>query len=220
MSKYFLIGEIHGTKECPEEFFKFVQKYKIKKVALEFPSEFQKQIDEYSRGEIKLEKIPLFKSKNLSHDGRASESVKRLIKKLKRDKIKIFFIDGEAKNGNQRDKLMARNLSKIKGNVAFLCGNVHARKKSWQLEKFDKMYKQYPKGVIKTCGSFMDKKKIVAINIHAINGGKFYNYRVQNYFKDNDLLKLYNLKDLPKIIKPKDNSFDFVYLINKFSVSK
>jgi hypothetical protein len=35
--KYILVGETHGTKECPEAFLKIIKKHEIKKVALEFP---------------------------------------------------------------------------------------------------------------------------------------------------------------------------------------
>jgi len=96
MKKYFLIGEIHGTKECPEEFFKIVKKYGIKKVALELPKIYQNEIDEFYKGGIKIWDLSSFKHKGKNHDGRASGAMKKLILNLKRDKIKIYFVDEEA----------------------------------------------------------------------------------------------------------------------------
>ena len=155
------------------------------------------------------------------HDGRASNSVKKLMLSLKREEVKIYLVDQEAKSGNERDKLMARNLSKLNGRVAFLCGNVHARKKPLQLEKKDEMYKQYPNGKVKTCGYFLNKnKKVISIKVMAINRGKFYNYSIQDYQKNSFLLKKYESFFLPKIVKSSDNLFDYFYLIDKFSYSK
>ena len=135
MNRYFLIGETHGTKECPQEFFKFVIKNKIGKVALEFLKDNQKDIDKFYSRAIGVNEISFFKNKENTHDGRASDAVKNLISGLRKEKIRIFLVDEEAKSAYERDKLMAKNLSNIEGKVAFLCGEVHASKKPMQLEK-------------------------------------------------------------------------------------
>jgi len=114
---------------------------------------------------------------------------------------------------------MAKNLKKIRGKVAFLCGNVHARKKYLQLEKSDRMYKKYPDGKVETCGSFLNRNAIVTINIHAINGGSFYNYTVQNYEKDDELLKEFSKRKLPILIRDGERVYDYIYLIKIFSYS-
>jgi hypothetical protein len=215
MNKYYLVGEMHGTRECPKEFLNFIKKKHIKKVALEFPKEYQKEIDEFSLGKKEIENLSIFRNREKIHDGRASEAIKDLIKKLKKEKIKIFLVDEEAKNGNERDKKMAKNLSKIEGEVAFLCGNIHAMKKPMTLDKSDPMYKYYQNGIVKTCRYFMNKKEIISIRIHAINGGKFYNFATQDYPKEKEFK---NKK--PSTIKSKDEAFDYIYLIDKFSPSK
>lgn len=220
MSRYFLIGEMHGTKECPEAFFAIVKKNRIKNVALELPKNYQKEIREFFRGERNVGELSFFEDKEKKHDGRASESIKNLILRLKKEGINIFLVDEEAQNGNERDKLMAKNLSKIRGDVAFLCGDIHARKNSLQLEKSDKMYKYYPHGEVKTCGSLMSGKDIVSIRIHAINGGKFYHYSIQTYPKDGELSKKFSISELPRMIKSDGRALDYVYLIDKFSYSK
>ncbi len=221
MSTYLLIGEIHGTKECPKEFLKFVKKNKIKKVALEFLKDYQIEIDKFYYGKRSLEDISFLKNKEKNHDGRASDAVRRLISELRKEKIKIFLVDVETGSGNERDKLMAKNLSKIKGKVAFLCGNVHAMKKPLQLNKSDDLYQHYSVGRVKTCGYFLNKnEKVISIKIHAINGGKFYNYFIQNYPKDKSLSQKFSPNNLPKQIHSEDNAFDFLYLVDKFSYSK
>ena len=126
MLKYFLVGEMHGTQECPEVFFRIIQKKRINQVALEFPSGYQKEIDEYFLSKRTLEDLSIFRLKKKTHDGRASSAIKKLLERLKRNNIKIYFVDEES---FERDKLMAKNLSKINGRIAFLCGNVHASKK-------------------------------------------------------------------------------------------
>ena len=212
---------MHGTKECPKEFFKFVKKNKIKKVALELPKDYQCEIDEFYSGKRKIDDLSFFKCKEKNHDGRVSNAMKDLILKLKKAKIKIFLVDDETQEyGNERDKLMARNLSQLKGEVAFLCGNVHAMKKPLQLDKSDRCYHQYPNGKVETCGSFMNPKEIVSIKVHAINGGKLYNYSVQTYLKDKERSKKFPKNKLPEMIKSDDESFDYLYLIDKFSYSK
>lgn len=224
MDTYFLFGEMHGTKECPEEFFNFITERKIKKVALEFLKDFQNEVEEFLAEKRSINNITFFKNKEKSHDGRASEAIKSLLKNLKEEKIKLFLVDEEAKSGNERDKLMAKNLSKIKGKVGFLCGNVHAMKKPLQLEKSDELYKYYPNGKVKTCGYFLNKnKKVISIKVHAINGGKIYNFSIQSYQKDKSYSKKFKPKNLPQLIKTKDGEneeFDYIYLIDNFSYSK
>lgn len=221
MATYFLFGEMHGTKECPKEFLKFVKENKIKKVALEFQKDYQFEIKEFLLNKRKINNLTFFKDKEKSHDGRASESVKNLILNLKKEKIKIHLVDQEAKSGNERDKFMAKNLSKIVGRVAFLCGNVHAMKKPLQLDENDNLYTKYPGGKVKTCGYFLSKyNQVVSLKVHAINGGSFYNYSVQSYQKDKILSKKYSISSLPKVIQSPEEIFDYLHLINKFSYSK
>lgn len=206
MIKYFLIGERHGTNECPKEFFNFVKKHKIKKVALELPKIYQNEMDSFLKNKISVEKLSLFKNKEQKHDGRVSEAVKKLIINLKKEKIKIFLVDEEkAKNGNERDKLMARNLKKIKGKVAFLCGEIHASKRTIQLEKTNYFYSSYPNGKIKTCASFLNKREISTGLIFPRKGGRFYNNSIKKYSGN---LKKYREK------------FDFILFVDKFSYSK
>ncbi len=207
MKKYFLIGEIHGTKESPKAFLDIVKKKKIKNIALEFESNNQKEIDEYLSGKRKLNDLSIFKKKG--KDGRDSDAVKNLIKKLKSLSLKIYFIDDWKNKGNERDKLMARNLKKINKKIAFYCGNIHAMKKPFKIGKKS----------MKTCGSYLPSKKTISYNILPIEGGKHYNFGIKKINKDEELCKKYKKEKLPKIIKSKTKEYDYLYLIKKASYS-
>ena len=60
MEKYYLIGEIHGTKECPKAFFDIIKKEKIKQVALEFDKIYQNEIENFYENKICINKISFF----------------------------------------------------------------------------------------------------------------------------------------------------------------
>ncbi|GEM_PF-4606730 len=180
--KYILVGEMHGTKECPEEFLKIIRKHKLNQASIEYPS------------------------KGIANDGRQSQANKKLIKELRKNKIKIFFIEGA-------DEIMAKKLMKIKGKIAFLCGRVHARKKDLQLSKKSRYYKLYPKGLIKTCGSLLPKNETISYKIHAINGGTYYNFGIKKYPKNKTRHKT------PVTIKSKNKAYDYIRIIDKFNYS-
>jgi hypothetical protein len=104
---------------------------------------------------------------------------------------------------------MAKNLMKIKGKIAFLCGNVHASKNPIKLPTKN--------NIIKTCGSFLPKQKTIAYKIIPVNGGKFYNFKTKKIKPDK---RFQDLKNLPKILKSPEKGFDYFYLVNKFTPSK
>src|SRR3989344_8136649 len=178
--RYLLFGEMHGTAECPTAFLEILKKHEVNQVALEFPKNHQNEINQYLSGSRSLSNLSIFKSKEKIHDGRASNSVKDLISKLKKNKMEIYFVDSESSNPLERDYLMAKNLMKIKGRTAFLCGNVHASKTAIKfpltfvllnkiMNFFGKGVKISKKGIIETCGSFLPKKETISYKVIAVN---------------------------------------------------
>ena len=218
---------MHGTVECPKFFLTLIKKHKIKQVALEFPIIYQKEINQYFSGKRKLEDLSIFKDKAENHDGRASESIKKLIANLKKNKIKIYFIDSES-DYLKRDYFMAKNLTRINGKVAFLCGNIHASKKVITFPGIfliiNKLLSLFKKGLkisnneIKTTGSYLPKKETVSYKIIAINGGEFYNL-VKKKIKLDVRFSDIKVKELPKITESLEEGYDYYYLINKFTFS-
>lgn len=226
--KYLFVGEMHGTEECPKAFLEILKKYKINQVALEFPKKNQNEINQFLSESRDISNLSIFKDKEKIHDGRASESVKDLILKLKKNKIKIYFVDSEPSNPLKRDYLMAKNLIEIKGKTAFLCGNVHASKTAIKfpfifvllnriMNFFGKGIKISKNGIIETCGSFLPKKEKISYKITAVNGGEFYNFGVKKIKPDK---KFRNLQSLPKIVQSYEKGFDYFYLIDKFTASR
>lgn len=136
-----LLGEIHGTKEGPE-YAGQIACNALKKnlrvtIALELPQTDQDQLDEYLDSDGSLEAKRKFLGLNFwsrdYQDGRASESIFRLIESVrllreKKQRIDVVFLDEEgAKN---RDRIMAeRLLEDVKSypNNFFisLTGNLH-----------------------------------------------------------------------------------------------
>ena len=133
MAKYYLIGETHGTNESPEACLDILKKHKIMQLALEFPYTQQKEIDEFLLGKRSIDELSIFQVDD-THDGRASPAVKNLLLRAKERQIRIKLVDiDDESQVNQRDKYMAQNLMEIKGEVGFLCGNVHASKEVLKL---------------------------------------------------------------------------------------
>ena len=69
--KYILVGEMHGTTECPKAFFEILKKYNTNQVALEFPKKNQKEMNEFLSGSRNINNLAIFKNKEKIHDGRA-----------------------------------------------------------------------------------------------------------------------------------------------------
>ena len=219
---------MHGTTECPKAFLEILRKHKINQVALEFPKKNQKEINQFLSGSRDISNLSIFKDKGKIHDGRASESVKNLILKLKKDKTKIYFVDSEPSNPLKRDYLMAKNLMEIKGKTMFLCGNVHASKTAIKfplifvllnkiMNFFSKGVKISKNGIIESCGSFLPKTETISYKVIAVNGGKFYNFGVKKIKPDE---KFQNSQSLPKIVQSYEDGFDYFYLADTFTASK
>jgi hypothetical protein len=109
------IGDLHGTKECPEFFLQLIHiiKRKEKKitVVLEINSNYQKDIDKYLKeGDFdKLLKIEFFRYP----DGRTSIAMGELLKELRMiEGIKVVCYDFDLTTGlgEDRDSIMAVNL--------------------------------------------------------------------------------------------------------------
>ena len=225
MEKYYLIGELHGTNEAPEACWDILQKNKIPNLALEFPVNCQKEINNLLEGKKKINEIFLFWFKH-PHDGRSSPAMKRLLIKAKEHAIKVHVIDTILGNAAEREKEMAKNLIKIKGKVAFLCGNVHASKQEIYfpilsrlafkiISIFSPEYATLGKS-IKPCGAHLPKKETVSYKVEALKGGNFYNFKVKKAKK----YKAKKIESLPAIIKANDESYDFIYLVKKFTPSQ
>lgn len=189
--KYILVGEVHGTNESSIAFLNIVKREKIKQVALEISSSYQSIVDNngYSL---------LFGKKR--HDGRLSQAMKNLITELKKLRIKIYCVDPNVIF--QRDKKMAENLRKIKGRVAFLCGEVHASTIPFKF------------GFIKlnTCGYFLPKKDVVNYRIVSRLGGQFYNFKIKTIQGETS-----SKKTITPSLK---NGFDYYYVVDSFSPSR
>ena len=196
---------------------------------MEFAKDKQKEIDQYLSGSRTLNSLSIFKEKEKIHDGRASNSIKDLISNLKKNKIKIYFVDCESSDPLKRDYLIAKNLSKLKGQTAFLCGNVHASKTSIKVPKsvmfvnkiknfFNKGFLISRNGIIETCGSFLPEKETISYKVVAVNGGEYYNFGVHKIKPDKRSKKI-NLNNLPEIVRSQEEGFDYLYKIYGFTAS-
>jgi len=228
MAKYYLIGELHGTNEASRACWDIMQINKVSKLALEFPSNYQKEVDEFLKNKRSIDKISIFNVKH-PHDGRASPAIKKLLLKAKEKAMKVYFVDSDSEDISQREKEMTKNIMKIKDKVAFLCGDAHASKKEIHLSKFFRLVfriinlfsRKYPKfdKVIKTCGSYLPAKNTISYRVASLNGGKFYNFKIKSagkykFDKEN------KFSSLPIIIKSKDSKYDFLYVVEKFTASQ
>ncbi len=227
--KYILVGETHGTLECPRVFLEIIKKHKIKQVALEFAKDKQEEIDQYLLGSRTIDNLSIFKEKEKIHDGRASNSIKELVSSLKKNNIKIYFVDSDQSDPLKRDYEMARNLMNLKNKTAFLCGSVHASKTAIKFPKsfvfinkimnlFGKGVMIYKNGIMETCGTFLPEKETISYKIVAVGGGRYYNFRVHR-IKSSKRFKNINLNNLTKIVNSKKEGFDYFYLVDKFTPS-
>lgn len=225
---YLLVGEMHGTNECPQAFFDLLQHYNISTVALELPVSKQAEIDRYLSDETALENLSFFKDKASSHDGRASEAMKSLVSRLKSEEYGIHLVDGEPADPLKRDQEMADNLKKIPGPVAFLCGNIHASKVPVRLPRAylwgNKLANLFGKGVsvpisgmIQTCGSLLPNDETMSIKLISIQGGTFYNFQVKT-MKPDHRFDGYSVS--PILVPSYEHGFDKYYLMQRFTSSR
>ena len=95
-----LLGEIHGTKEIPLFLLKILKDfYKKNKftVFLEIPFEYEDNIKTYFEEEKK-------------NGGLSSLEYLSLINELKNIGVRVFFIDGYAKNQQEKEDIIAKNV--------------------------------------------------------------------------------------------------------------
>jgi len=215
MAKYYLVGELHGTNECPRAFLDIVSHHHITQIALEFDKSKQHEVDAFLEGKRSLKDLSIFKVTE-PHDGRASPAVQTLLHKAKERSFRVYLVD-DSSRPQHREAEMAKNIMSIKGTVAYLCGNVHAAKGPIQLEKSSEFFDQYKDGLIRTCGSLLPEQDTVAYNIVALHGGEFYNLKVK---KEKEHPEFARLPKIPATVKSKDPNYDFLYVVNRFTVSK
>ena len=119
---------------------------------------------------------------------------------------------------------MASNLNKIKGKVAFLCGDIHASKKEIKLGYFAWVFwlvnlmklKLTPVNtVLHPCGSYLPHRTTVSIRIVA-KKGKYYNFEEKKY---NQPKQYESVKRLNELVKSPDENYDFAYVIELFTPS-
>ncbi len=207
--KYVLVGEMHGTNEASKAFLDIIENYGAKNVALEWPSDFQKNIDEFMEGRLGIDKLPVFNTNWSRGDGRASEAMKRLLVELKRRKLKVYAIEDYSLS-KDKDIAMAKSLKKISGRVVALMGNVHALKTEYN--------------GIKTCGSLLPSRQTVSFSVESVNGGKVCNVieqkpEIRNVF-DPKLNKSYSKFKLPVMVPSEEEGYSCLYLVNKFTPSR
>lgn len=202
--KLILFGEIHGTKEIPnliEEFLIDIAKEEDFDLCLEIPEEFQKNINEFFEqgNENKLKEISFF-SKPYNQDGRGSLEYLNLIKKIYEinieynKNIKIFCIDSDANNQEEKEQLIASNIIKVLKNkkIFVILGEVHASKGFISL--YEKRF--LPAGAI-----LFNKLKNKMFSIRILpTKGRFFNFGVKE-ISENDLNDSIN------------NNFDYVFKI-------
>lgn len=229
MVKFVLVGEMHGTQESPSIALELLKNHKITLLALELDKSKQHEIDEYFCGKRNLNDITLFKHTG-SHDGRASNAVKRLIEQVKKQKIRIVLVD-DWQDPLNRDKKMAENLMSLKKNVLFLCGNVHASK---QPIRFSLVYRLLNKifalirvphiqlpfdGILRTCGYYLPPNDTISYRIVPVFGGQYYNFKVKTLKPDKKVAQLVQGQQLPRIITNQTKEYTFLYAINHLSPS-
>lgn len=217
MAKYFLIGELHGNNESPQACWDIIQRYGIKNLAIEADLKYQQEVDEYLSSQKNIEQLSLW---SLDH---LTKAVKNLVHKAKENGMKIYCVDdwsclNKQDESVERDKAMAENLKKIKGNVAYLCGGDHASKKPILIDKNSEWFSVYKNGLFLTCGSFLPKSKTISFLICALNGGRsFFNGKVQMASKFN--LPGNRIKNLPMIIPSIKDGYDYLYIFDKYTSS-
>ncbi|MBI4919252.1 hypothetical protein HY837_04930 [archaeon] len=213
MKKYYLIGESHGTKECPEICLDLIHHEDIWQLALEFGYNLQYELDEYLNDERNVEDLTIFKN---PFDTRASEAMKDLIVTAKDCEMMIYFVD-DYKNSTDGDKIIAENLKKIDGKVAFFCGAAHASKKPLRFDPDSIRYHRFKNGVMETCGSLLPLEETVSYDIRSVNGGHVWDQRIKEVTGNPKLSEKY--KKLPLLLKVNTPKYDYFYLVDKFTPS-
>ncbi len=214
MIKYYLIGEVHGTKECPQACLDILERENIKQLALEFGFHLQPELDEFLAGKRSVDDLSIFDN---PRDTRASEAMRDLIQEAKDMGMKLFFVDDYTGSKDQ-EKIMADKLMGIEGRVAYYCGSAHAAKKTLKYDPDSKFYPLFENGVFNSCGSLLPPEQTVSYAIHAVNGGKIWAHEIVKIppaFK----LKTFKPKKLPVIIDANGKKYDFFYLVDKFTPS-
>ncbi len=212
MIKYYLIGESHGTKECPDACIDLLVKEDICQLALEFGYNLQPELDEYLNDERNVEDLTIFKN---PFDTRASEAMKNLIVAAKDSDLMIYFVDDYTGSPDQ-DKIMADNLKKIEGKVAFFCGAAHASKKPLKFDPDSIMYPRFKNGVMQTCGSLLPPEETISYKIQPVNGGFVWDQTPKAVPANTRLAKY---KKLPLLLKTNNARYDYYYLVDKFTPS-
>lgn len=216
MVRYFLVGEIHGTQECPKIFWDIVKRNNIKKIALEFPIEEQCEVNNFMQYECSVDALSIFKR---SEDKRASKAIRSLLLKARRAKYHVYFVDPNTLNN--RDQEMANNLVRLSGKIAFLCGNIHASKVKVEVDLFVRFFfslivwlktlKWYiQKKEFLTCGSFLPKSEVISFEIQT---EKALSQKEKKLLTD--LRKAKNKH--PLLIPSKNKGFDFKCVVSNFT---
>lgn len=195
---YFLIGERHGTNECPHAFLELVKQFKPASIALEIPKQYQADIDAGKHAHI-----PFFNQQE--HDGRGSAAMQQLITALLDRELHIHCVDTDtAETAAERDAEMARNILALPIPVMYLCGNVHALLKPITL---------FGEHLI-PCGSHLPRERTKNCTIETLNGGTFYNFQVQH-------IPPSEYTGMPNELLPlNDEHFDYAYFVEWFTPSQ
>ena len=114
-----MFGETHGTKEMPQFLESFITN-KLKDIdfviALEIPKEYENKEEDFFK-------------KEMGKCGLATKYYNNLIKKLRSNNLKIFFIDGFVTSQKEKEENLAREILNIKKNnqkIIVITGDVHA----------------------------------------------------------------------------------------------
>lgn len=192
MIKYYFVGEVHGTNECPHVCLDIAHRYSVRNIAFEMTAE----------------NIASIESNAHSIDGRISPAVKGVVNEAKRRGLSVFGVDGEASTADERDAIMAKNLSKINGPVVFLCGNRHASK--------EKYWGSGGNELVNPCASLLPKNEVVSFRIIPLNGGSFYNMGQVRIWPVEEELKSKCITP-PCIVKSDESRYDYYYLLDRFT---
>lgn len=215
MIKYYLIGEIHGTNECPAACLDILQRHGLTQLALEFEKGYQQEFDEFLEGKRAIDDLSVLRNKYASKDGRCSPAMRQLLLTARDVGIHLYCVD-DCSDLDRRDKYMAQNLQLIAPPVGYLCGQTHAAKKEILLDEMSMFYEVY-NGVLKPCGAYLPPEETLSYKTVPVEGGTFYNLGPCKVEGNKKLSQKH--PDLPTIIPSPEEGYDFWYLVRQFTPS-
>ncbi|PIR87985.1 MAG: hypothetical protein COU10_01605 [Candidatus Harrisonbacteria bacterium CG10_big_fil_rev_8_21_14_0_10_45_28] len=201
-----MLGEKHGAEVNPRIIDKFVKELKIDDIFIELNSRYEKTVDLLKYGQFEKFSKELGLSQWILPSGLLGMSHLKIFQKFLRADIKIHPVKVESENWNTAEIKTSKKieiiLKKDKTRLGLLVmGNLHARKKSFRLEK--KLYK--PVG-------FLLAENIISVQIRYA-AGAIYNFRKIG-LKDAGAARMVAQGEIG-LIPSKSIYFDYDYIVTK-----